>query len=58
MEGARKTITQNNPVINIEMKRYKGKKRLRAVHRAENILLEYGYRRQNRKRSEEVWIKK
>lgn len=54
LAGARKTLTQNNPVVNIEMKR---DKRLSTVHKCESILGELGYRFQKRTKSDEIWLK-
>jgi hypothetical protein len=55
LNGARKTLTQNTPVINIEMKR---DKRPGTVKVAERILKDLGYRFVERTKSDEVWLKK
>ena len=55
LNGARKTLTQNTPVINIEMKR---DKRPDTVKVAERILKDLGYRFVERTKSDEVWLKK
>jgi len=54
LNGARETLTKNNPVINIEMKK---QKRSDIVKKCEKILSEYGYHYESRVRSDEVWIK-
>jgi len=54
LEGARETLTRNNAVVNIEMKR---DKRLDTVKRAEAILRDLGYRYEKRTKSDEVWLK-
>jgi FkbM family methyltransferase len=54
LNGARETLTKNNPVINIEMKR---DKRAGVVAKCESILQELGYRFINRTKSDEVWLK-
>jgi len=54
LEGARDTLTKNNAVINIEMKR---DKRADTVKRAEDILRDLGYRYEKRTKSDEVWLK-
>ncbi len=54
MMGAKETIANNTPVINIEMK---STKRPKIVRIAENILLELGYKKRIRTRSDEVWTK-
>ena len=54
LNGAMKTLTDNNPVINIEMKR---DKRLDIVHKCESILKELGYIFRKRTKSDEVWLK-
>ena len=55
LNGARETLTQNTPVINIEMKR---DKRPDTVKEAEKILKDLGYRSVQRTKSDEVWLKK
>ena len=55
LNGARETLTKNDPVINIEMKR---DKRLGTVGKCESILKELGYRFVQRTKSDEVWAKK
>ena len=54
LKGALETLTVNNPVINIEMKRWK---RRHLVNKSDRILRKLGYARQKRTRSEEVWLK-
>jgi FkbM family methyltransferase len=54
LEGARETLTRNNAVVNIEMKR---DKRMDTVKRAEAILRDLGYRYEKRTKSDEVWLK-
>jgi hypothetical protein len=54
LNGAMKTLTDNNPVINIEMKR---DKRLDIVRKCESILKELGYIFRKRTKSDEVWLK-
>ena len=54
LNGARKTLTHNSPVINIEMKR---DKRPDIVAKCESILRELGYKFQKRTKSDEVWLK-
>jgi len=54
LEGARDTLTKNNAVINIEMKR---DKRADTVKRAEDILRDLGYQFKKRTKSDEVWLK-
>ena len=55
LNGARETLAQNTPVINIEMKR---DKRPDTVKVAEKILKKLGYRVVQRTKSDEVWLKK
>jgi len=55
LNGARETLSKNNAVINIEMKR---DKRLGTVKVAERILKDLGYRFVQRTKSDEVWLKK
>jgi FkbM family methyltransferase len=54
LNGARETLTKNDPVINIEMKR---DKRLGIVMKCESILKDLGYKFQKRTKSDEVWLK-
>ena len=55
LNGARETLTKNDPVINIEMKR---DKRIDVVVKCESILKDLGYKFQKRTKSDEVWLKK
>ena len=54
LNGATETLTNNNPVINIEMKR---DKRPGIVAKCESILKDLGYKFQKRTKSDEVWLK-
>ena len=54
LKGARETLSNNNAVINIEMKR---DKRSHTVEKCESILKELGYTFQKRTKSDEVWLK-
>jgi len=54
LNGARETLTKNDPVINIEMKR---DKRIDVVVKCESILKDLGYEFQKRTKSDEVWLK-
>jgi FkbM family methyltransferase len=54
LNGARETLTKNDPVINIEMKR---NKRIDVVVKCESILKDLGYKFQKRTKSDEVWLK-
>jgi FkbM family methyltransferase len=54
LQGAEKTLTENNPVINIEMKQGK---RPDIVSRSKQILENYGYKFHSRTKSDEVWLK-
>lgn len=54
LEGARRTLTENTPVVNIEMKM---KKRPDIVEKSKIILEELGYKYMERTKSDEVWIK-
>jgi len=54
LQGAEKTLTENNPVINIEMKE---SKRPDIVSRSKQILENYGYKFHSRTKSDEVWLK-
>ena len=54
LNGARETLSKNDPVINIEMKR---DKRSGTVAKCESILKELGYKFQKRTKSDEVWLK-
>ena len=55
LNGARQTLSKNDPVINIEMKR---DKRIDVVVKCESILKDLGYKFQKRTKSDEVWLKK
>ena len=54
LNGARGTLSNNNAVINIEMKR---RKRPEICSKAQRILESLGYRQVSRVRSDEVWLK-
>ena len=54
MQGAKETLANNDPVINIEMKRAK---RPEVCKVAKTILRKLGYKAQKRTNSEEVLIK-
>ena len=54
LEGARKTLTNNDPVINIEMKRAK---RPVITRTATKILNDLGYEYVKTTKSDEIWIK-
>ena len=54
LKGARETLSQNSPVINIEMKR---DKRNHIAKESEVILRDLGYKFRQRTRSDEVWVK-
>ena len=54
LNGARQTLTVNEPVINIEMKR---DKRLGLVKKCESILKDLGYVFFKRTKSDEIWLK-
>lgn len=54
LNGARETLSKNDPVINIEMKR---DKRTDIVVKCESILKDLGYKFQKRTKSDEVWLK-
>ena len=54
LEGSRRTLETNNPIVNIEMKRHK---RPLIVQKAREILTSFGYTYQSRVRSDEVWLK-
>ena len=54
LNGARQTLSKNDPVINIEMKR---DKRTDIVVKCESILKDLGYKFQKRTKSDEVWLK-
>tara|TARA_Y100000592_G_C5394534_1_gene279911 strand:+ start:306 stop:920 length:615 start_codon:yes stop_codon:yes gene_type:complete len=54
LQGAKQTIANNNPVINIEMKRAK---RPEVCKVAQKILRNLGYVGKIRTRSDEVWLK-
>ncbi len=64
LEGASKTLTENNPVINIEMKRNKyqpahkqSATRQKLVDQCDAILRDLGYKFVRRTKSDEVWLK-
>lgn len=64
LEGATKTLTDNNPVINIEMKRNKyqpahkqSATRQKLVDQCDAILRDLGYKFVKRTKSDEVWLK-
>jgi len=52
--GAKETLTRNNPVVNIEMKR---DKRRSVTEKCDAILKDLGYQFQKRTKSDEIWIK-
>jgi FkbM family methyltransferase len=52
--GAKETLTRNNPVVNIEMKR---NKRIAIVEKCDALLRDFGYKFKKRTKSDEVWIK-
>ena len=54
LKGAEETLANNDPVINIEMKR---SKRPEVCKVSEKILRKLGFRPRKRTNSEEVWIK-
>ena len=54
LNGAKETLSRNNPVINIEMKR---DKRSGVVTKCESILKGLGYKFVNRTKSDEIWLK-
>ena len=54
LQGAKETIANNSPVINIEMK---ATKRPDVVSISRKILTDLGYSRRIRTRSDEVWTK-
>ena len=54
LKGAEETLANNDPVINIEMKRAK---RPEVCKVAQQILRKLGFRPRKRTNSEEVWIK-
>jgi len=54
LNGARETLSKNDPVINIEMKE---SKRSNIVARSKQILENYGYKFHSRTKSDEVWLK-
>ena len=54
LKGAKETLANNDPVVNIEMKRAKRPEECRV---SQKILRKLGYRIQKRTNSEEVWIK-
>ena len=55
LNGARETLSNNNAVVNIEMKR---DKRSHTVVQCEQILKDLGYKFVQRTKSDEVWAKK
>jgi len=55
LEGARQTLTNNSPVINIEMKK---NKRADVFVESKRILEEIGYRYMEHTKSDEVWIRR
>jgi len=55
LNGAKQTLAENKPVINIEMKR---DKRLGLVKKCESILKDLGYVFFKRTKSDEIWLKK
>jgi len=54
LNGARETLSNNNAVINIEMKR---DKRSDVVVKCESILKDLGYGFVQRTKSDEIWLK-
>ena len=54
LQGARQTLTDNNPVVNIGMKRTK---RQSIVAKCDVILKDLGYKFKKRTKSDEIWIK-
>ena len=54
LNGSKQTLSRNNPVINIEMKR---DKRSDVVSKCESILKDLGYKFVNRTKSDEIWAK-
>lgn len=54
LQGAMETLSKNNPVINIEMKRFK---RPDITDQADRMLKKLGYKFQKRTKSDEVWLK-
>jgi len=54
LNGARETLSKNNAVINIEMKR---DKRQHISKQSETILQDIGYKFKERTKSDEVWVK-
>ena len=54
LKGAKETLANNDPVINIEMKE---RKRPKIVEESRKILRNLGYDRHSRVRSDEVWLK-
>ena len=53
VKGAKETIANNKPVINIEMKRWK---RPKVVRVAATILKSLGYAKKLRTKSDEIWL--
>lgn len=56
IQGSRKTIVKNRPVINIEMKRFKSRMRRQTVRIVEKVLIKLNYKPIRRTRSDEVWV--
>ena len=54
LNGSTETLSRNNPVVNIEMKR---DKRLDVVKKCESILKGLGYKFVRRTKSDEIWVK-
>ncbi len=54
LKGARKTLTNNSPVINIEMKY---DKRSHIAYKSAKILKDLGYKFVKRTKSDEIWMK-
>lgn len=54
LQGARRTLTNNSPIINIEMKR---RKRPVTTRMATEILKELGYAYIKTTKSDEIWVK-
>ena len=54
IKGAKETLANNDPVINIEMKRSKRKK---VCERVQKTLRKFGYRIRKRTNNEEVYVK-
>ena len=54
LKGAKKTISESAPVINIEMKYMKRRK---VCRKAKSILRSLGYAFRKRTKSDEIWLK-